>query len=132
MRLRAGASGHVRRTPLRMPTAWSSIAAASIRSTASLVAPVAPYAAPRSRVGGNLQAYQNRNKSKKKFQILKYDYSRIALILLTPALEDSSLVILNFPNPPVRSTCGPPQISQETIPSLSRVTSSLPASSPII
>ena len=50
MRLRTGASGRVLRTPRRLPTACTSLAAMSIRRTTTLVAPVAPYAAPRSRV----------------------------------------------------------------------------------
>ena len=50
MRLRAGASGRVRRAPQRMPTTCTSIAAMLIRSTTTFVASVAPYAAPRSRV----------------------------------------------------------------------------------
>ena len=54
MRLRAGASGHVRRTPLRMLTTWASLSALSIRRTSTLAAAVTPYAAPRSRVDGGL------------------------------------------------------------------------------
>ena len=38
-------------------------------------------------------------------------YSSIALILLTPEEELSSLTILKCPKTPVCSTCGPPHIS---------------------
>lgn len=40
----------------------------------------------------------------------------VALIRRMPAEEASSLTILNTPRTPVRSTCGPPQISREYIP----------------
>ncbi len=54
VRLRTGASGHVRRTPLRMLTTWASLSALSIRRTSTLAAAVTPYAAPRSRIDSTL------------------------------------------------------------------------------
>ena len=50
LRLRVGASGTVRRTPRRMPTTCTSVAALLIRRITAVVVTVAPYAAPRSRV----------------------------------------------------------------------------------
>ena len=55
LRLRMGTSGHVRRTPQRVPTACTSLAALLIRRIAAFVVTVAPYAAPRSRVDSTLQ-----------------------------------------------------------------------------
>ena len=55
MRLRTGPSGRVLRTPRRVPTACTSIAAMSIRRATTIVVAVALYAAPRSRVDSTLQ-----------------------------------------------------------------------------
>ncbi len=55
MRLRTETFGRVLRPPQRVPTSWTSVAALSIRRTASLVAAVAPYAALRSRVDSTPQ-----------------------------------------------------------------------------
>ena len=57
MRLRGDTSGLVQRTIRRMPTAWASIAALSIRRTWAIVVTVAPYAAPRSRIDSNAEQY---------------------------------------------------------------------------
>ena len=46
------------------------------------------------------------------FVILR-TYSRTALILRTPAEDDCSFWIMNFPKRPVRSTWGPPHTSLE-------------------
>ncbi len=50
VRLRTGTSGLVLCTIRRVPTAWASVAAVSVRRATAIVATVAPYAAPRSRV----------------------------------------------------------------------------------
>ena len=50
------------------------------------------------------------------YSLLEQLASKIPLILLTPAEEDSSLVILNVPSSLVLLTCGPPQISFEKSP----------------
>ncbi len=55
MRLRTGTSGLVLRTLHRLPTTCTSVAAVSVRRVTAFVAPVAPYAAPRSRVDRTLQ-----------------------------------------------------------------------------
>lgn len=47
---------------------------------------------------------------------LRFNYSNIALILLTPADDDVSFVILKVPNSDVLVTWGPAQISFEKFP----------------
>lgn len=49
-------------------------------------------------------------------QIFVNLYSKIALILRTPAEEDCSLTILKCPSSPVCLACGPPHISRENVP----------------
>ncbi len=63
MRLRTGSTGLVQCTFRRMPTTCTSVAALSIRRSTALVASVAPYAAPRSRVDSTMRLDSAKTKS---------------------------------------------------------------------
>ena len=68
-------------------------------------------------VGGSLSAnFANVLKNIKLLSYKKKYYSSTPLILLTPALDASSFLILNVPNSLVLATCGPPHNSLDTSP----------------
>ena len=75
-------------------------------------------------ISKELKAFLNNNYELKYFQVLQvlnqiyYSFVSTAFILLTPALDASSLIILKCPNSLVFLTCGPPHNSLDTFPIL--------------